>query len=195
MPKAPYVQPPSPGCPIPNSPLLIDFSVVTTRGTVVPQRRWTPADEVDVRRHVESAALQLPMFFVNRRSGVGFWLPDILQGRDHDLYHGDREASLGGRTTTTIRINWPGYGDFKRQIPAKDETYSRNPITLARFMKHIGTSVDKFFNQCMASGHLADPRWRIGMQGITQSDVKIIGAVHVSAGTWMPIIQLTGYVL
>ncbi|KAI9463777.1 hypothetical protein F5148DRAFT_194849 [Russula earlei] len=195
MPKAPYVQPPSRGIPIQNSPLLIDFSVATTRGTVVPQRRWTPTDEVDVRRHVESAALQLPIFFINRRGGVGFRLLDILQGRDRDLDHGDREAPLGGRTTTHIRINWPSYGDWKRQIPAKDETYSRNPITLARFMRHVGTSVDKFFNQCMASDHVADPRWRIGMQGITQSDVKIIGAVHVSSGTWMPIIQLARYVL
>jgi hypothetical protein len=41
---------------------------------------------------------------------------------------------------------WPGYEDWKRQIPAKDETYGRNPITLARFMKHVGTSVNNFIN-------------------------------------------------
>ena len=40
----------------------------------------------------------------------------------------------------------------------------------------------------------ADPRWCIGPQGFTQRHVKVIGAVHVSAGTWMPIIQLTEYV-
>jgi hypothetical protein len=40
----------------------------------------------------------------------------------------------------------------------------------------------------------SDPRWRIGMNEITQRDVKIVGAVHVSAGSWMPIIQLTRYV-
>jgi hypothetical protein len=28
-----------------------------------------------------------------------------------------------------------------------------------------------------------------------QRDVKVIGAVHISAGSWMPIVQLTGYVL
>ena len=46
----------------------------------------------------------------------------------------------------------------------------------------------------MREGYMGDPNWRIGMRDITQSHVKIIGAVHVSAGTWMPIIQLTEYV-
>jgi len=84
--------------------LPLDFSR-TTEGTVVPQRRWTPADEVDIRRHVQDAALQLPVFFVNRNGSVGFWLPDILEGRDSELYNRDIQAQLGGRTTAHIRIN------------------------------------------------------------------------------------------
>jgi hypothetical protein len=47
----------------------------------------------------------------------------------------------------------------------------------------------------MANGHVAYPGWEVGAHGITQNHVKIIGAVHVSAGSWMPIMQLTGYVL
>ncbi len=82
-------------------------------------------------------------------------------------------------------------------------------------MKHIGTSVDKFFRvrssrlryrrrqndasrqECMSNDYVAtDPRWQIGMHGgITQEEVKVIGAIHVSAGSWMPIIQLTRYVV
>lgn len=89
--------------------LPFDYNVRISQGTVVPQRRWTPEDEIDVRRYVETAALQLPVYFVNRNGGVGFWLPDILQGRDHDLYHGDREAQFGGKTTTHIRINVSSY--------------------------------------------------------------------------------------
>jgi hypothetical protein len=38
---------------------------------------------------------------------------------------------------------------------------------------------------------VGDPNWRIGTDNITQRQVKIIGAVQVSAGNWMPIIQLT----
>ncbi len=47
----------------------------------------------------------------------------------------------------------------------------------------------------MASDHMANPGWAIGTNGITPCHIKIIGAVHVSAGSWMPIMQLTGYVL
>jgi hypothetical protein len=102
---APYVQPPSPGPSTQNVSLPLDFSVRTTQGTVIPQRRWIPGDGIDLRRHVEDGALQLPIFFVDHSGGIGFWLPDILQGRHHDLYDGDREAPLGGKTTTHIRIN------------------------------------------------------------------------------------------
>ena len=88
-----------------SASLPLDFSVKITQGTVVPQRRWTPGDEPDIPRHVSEATLQLPVFFVNRNGGIGFWLPDILQGRDHDLHNRDNQASLGGRATTHIRIN------------------------------------------------------------------------------------------
>jgi len=159
-----YVQQPSSGLP---TQLPLDFDVRATEGTVVPQRRWTPADEVDIRRHVQEAALQLPVFFVNRNGSVGFWLPDVLEGRDRELYNRDIQAPLGGRTTTHIRINvsslsylaakylihvrrllskWPGYAYWRRQIPTRDETYARNPITVGRFMKHVGTLVSKFIN-------------------------------------------------
>ncbi|KAN0118932.1 hypothetical protein V8E52_004704 [Russula decolorans] len=194
MQNQPYFLPPPPGIPPQNLMLPLDHTVCTTQGTVVPQRRWTPADEIDVRRYVTSATLQLPIYFVNRSGGVGFWLPDILQGRDHDLYYGDSEAPLGGRATTHLRINWPGCGYWKRQIPTRDETHARNPITRARFMRHVATTVDKFFDLCLRDGYGGDVNWRIGIHGITQGHVKIIGAVHVSAGSWMPIIQLTEYV-
>src|SRR6266702_7154688 len=42
------VQGTSPGVPLQTTPLL-DRSISATHGTIVPQRRWTPTDEVDVR--------------------------------------------------------------------------------------------------------------------------------------------------
>jgi len=145
--------------------------ICESQGTVVPQQRWIPADEVDIRRHIQEASLQLPIFFINRRGGIGFALYDILQGRDVDLFNRDSQAQLGGVATTQVRINvslhavistakgpdlcwptpssysqWPGYTHWKRQIPTKDETFQRAPITLGRFMQQIALSVDKFFN-------------------------------------------------
>jgi hypothetical protein len=83
---------------------------------------------------------------------------------------------------------------------------------MARLMKAVGSSVNNFFRvyahmsnhlplidaslqECMAHGYVAtDPRWQIGSGRITQDHVKIIGVTHVSAGSWMPIMQLTNYV-
>ena len=100
------VQGTSPGVPLQPTPLL-DYNMGETQGTVVPQSRWTPADEVDVRRFVERSVLQLPIFFVNRNDGLGFLLPDILRGSgcNRDLKYANTFAPLGGRSTTHIRIN------------------------------------------------------------------------------------------
>jgi hypothetical protein len=35
-------------------------------------------------------------------------------------------------------------------------------------------------------------RWAIGQGGINPINIRIIGAIHVSAGSWMPILQLNG---
>ena len=93
----------SPGVPLRPTPLL-DYSTRAIRGTVIPQRRWTPVDEVDVPRYVETLR-RLPIFFVNRNGGLGFPLSDILRGCDRDLRNADDTAQLGLRTTTNIRIN------------------------------------------------------------------------------------------
>jgi hypothetical protein len=98
----------SPGVPLHATPLL-DYSIAGTHGTIVPQRRWTPVDEVDIRRHVENATLNLPIFFVNRNGNLGFSLTDILRGCDRDLHNANGFAPLGGRATTHIRINVSPY--------------------------------------------------------------------------------------
>lgn len=88
-----------------RSPGVLDHNIRETYGTVVPQRRWIPADEVDVRRYVDVSVLQLPVFFVNHNDSIGFRLPDILRGCDGDLHKADSIAPLGGRSSTVIRIN------------------------------------------------------------------------------------------
>ena len=74
-------------------------------GTVVPQKRWAPVNEVDYLYFVQKAVLQLPIFFVNRNGEVGFPLSDILQGCDRDLRNANDFAPLGGKSSTHIRVN------------------------------------------------------------------------------------------
>jgi hypothetical protein len=102
------VQNESPGVTLQANPLL-DYSITGTHGTVVPQRRWTPVVDVDIRRYVEDATLNLPIFFVNRNGNLGFSLTDILRGYDRHLHNANGFAPLGGRATTQIRINVSPY--------------------------------------------------------------------------------------
>jgi hypothetical protein len=47
----------------------------------------------------------------------------------------------------------------------------------------------------MSSDDVAlDLRWNIGAGGISREDVIVVGAVHVSRGSWMPILQVNRYV-
>jgi hypothetical protein len=40
-----------------------------------------------------------------------------------------------------------------------------------------------------------DPNWRVGVGGITKDQVIVVGVVHVSQGSWQPILQLNRYVV
>ncbi|KAN0136057.1 hypothetical protein V8E53_006218 [Lactarius tabidus] len=180
------VQGTSPGVP-PQAVPLLDY-IVMDHCMVVPQRRWALANELDFRRNVENAVLQLPIFFINRMGGLGFRLSDILEGHGCDLRNANNPAPLGGKTITHIRIGWPGYRPWVCQIPIRDETRARNPITLGRFMKQVGRSVAAFLREGTLS-NMPDPRWKIGPGGITQQDVILIGAINVSARSWMPILH------
>ena len=143
---------------------LIDYSIVGT-GTVIPQARWYPENINDHRQHVADAILQMPIFFVQQNGTLGISLNDAINGRLQNLRDARMQAPLGGRATTHIRIGvcgrwrprlvsftltilgayqWRGYDEFKRQVQIRDETPSKNPITIAKFAQHVGRSVEAF---------------------------------------------------
>ncbi|KAI9463697.1 hypothetical protein BJY52DRAFT_931878 [Lactarius psammicola] len=176
---------------------LLDRAVVN-RGTVVPQTMWSPHTVTDKRQHVEAALLQRPIFFEGGDGRLGLSLEASAAGRCHGLHNAQEFAPLGLKSTTHIRIVWAGYKDFKRQVQIRDETSVQNPITIARFAHHVGRSVDAFLKACEPDPGSTDSRrelWRIGQGGIQRSDIIVIGAIHVSAGSWMPILQLSRYIL
>jgi hypothetical protein len=219
--------------PRPPGRCLLDRGIII-RGTVVPQKMWFPQSAIGVRQYVERAELQMPVFFEGRDRGLGLSLEASVNSRRHVLRDANDPAPLGPRTTTHIRIavsmvglwslpefefvdhqhQWPGYKTFKRQIPIRDETSKRKPITMAKFVGQVGRTVDKFlqvrlrtlscnvvlrftFQACELDSECADDPgklWRIGPAGIQRSNIVIIGAVHISAGSWMAIMQLNRYI-
>ena len=112
-----------------------------------------------------------------------------------------------------ILSQWPGYDVWKRQRQARDDTYRRDPITLAKFAQHVGRCVSELLQVCYTEPRWCrlltvliskqdyeerptlDPKWRIGRGGILPNEVLVLGAVHVSSGTWQPILALTKVVM
>ncbi|KAI0313534.1 hypothetical protein OF83DRAFT_1037971, partial [Amylostereum chailletii] len=160
---------------------------------IVPQHLWSPQSALDRERHVVAASLQMPIFFVQRDGEVGIQAVDAAGGLYSQLIDGDKEAQLGGKATTVIRIQWPGYLPWHEQKHTKSDGRKRQPVTVGKLATLVGASVDHFFQ---VRGKLVDPdsdqlQWRIGGQGgITCHDVTIIGLVQVSAGGWMALLRV-----
>ncbi|THH13455.1 hypothetical protein EW146_g6768 [Bondarzewia mesenterica] len=178
-----------------SAPMILDYSADTSIGSLVPQSLWTPHSLTDRRQYVEQAKLEPPTFFVHTNGVIGVRLVDAAAGNCHTLKELGTPARLGNKSSVHLRMNWPGYNvyDWKRQFQAKDETSAHSPITLERYCECVLTYV--LWRQLASQQGTAYPQWRIGANGITRNDILIIGVVHVSAGSFMPILQLNRYII
>ncbi|KAI0255841.1 hypothetical protein BJV78DRAFT_577941 [Lactifluus subvellereus] len=158
-------------------------------GTVVPQLLWSPQGQGDWRRYVEKAQLHLPVFFVNADGSLGVPVAYAAAGQ-MSLRNGKEPPPLGDKTTTKIRISWPGYTTSEHQVQLRDQTPTRNPVTFERFVKHVGSRVRQYLIECERPVNNPYSPWFVGPNGITFNEVFLIGVVQVSEGSWMPILQL-----
>ncbi|KAI9459030.1 hypothetical protein F5148DRAFT_983583 [Russula earlei] len=173
-----------------NHPLWILDFIPSPACLVVPQKMWTPPNQSDWRRYVEQAVLRMPVFFVQHNGAIGLPLTRAVIGDTAALSCAERAAPVGNGHSTQIRIAWPGYESWERQIQIRDQTRDRNMITLERFAKLVASVVDRFLTHA-ANAHTYNPNWRVGPGGITRNDVVLVGTVQVSAGGWMPILQVS----
>ncbi|KAH9975917.1 hypothetical protein BGW80DRAFT_1168543 [Lactifluus volemus] len=158
-------------------------------GTVVPQQLWSPQGQGDWRRYVEQAQLHLPVFFVNVDGSLGVPIAYAAVGQ-MSLRNAHEPPPLGDRTTTKIRISWPGYATSEQQVQLRDQTPARHPVTLERFVKHVGSRVRQYLIECERPVNHSRFPWFVGPNDITFNDVMLIGVIQVSAGSWMPILQM-----
>ncbi|KAI0291575.1 hypothetical protein BC826DRAFT_476650 [Russula brevipes] len=170
----------------------LDHSV-RNYGTVVPQRIWSPGTPSDAQRY-NNVPLNMPVFFVlDDRSTLGLRLVSAAAGDCNGLLNARGAAPVGGCHTTSIRIKWPGYGEWSTQIMTRDQTSAHNTITLETLAKRIARAVCKFL-EVAAGQHCHYQDWRVGSGGITSNDIVLIGFIHVSQGSWQPILQLNRYI-
>jgi len=174
---------------------LLDYAIQVRRGgSVVPQQLWSPQGQGDWRRYVEQTRLYIPVFFVNVDGSLGVPVSHAAAGQ-MSLRDANEPAPLGDRTTTKIRISWPGYTPSEQQVQLRDQTPARNPITLERFVKHVGARVRQYLADCERVPCDPYSKWIVGPARITFNEVILIGVVQVSGGSWMPILQLTDRII
>jgi len=174
---------------------ILDYAA-RSGGTVVPQQLWYPQGQGDWRRYVEQADFSMPVFFINADGTLGVPVVNTVAGL-MSLQGGNRPAPLGNKTTTKIRISWPGYSPSESQVQLRDQTPSWNPVTLERFVRHLGSRVRQYLMDCE---YIPAPgqglhKWTVGYGRITLNEVMLIGVVQVSAGSWIPILQLMNRVV
>ncbi|GLB41720.1 hypothetical protein LshimejAT787_1003200 [Lyophyllum shimeji] len=164
-------------------------------GPLVPQKMYIPHTNSDRRRYVEEIELQSPIYFwMQDPKECGISLTDALHSRVRRLQFRDEAVFEGRGPSISVRIQWPGYRPWSRQIPTKDFRSPPQPITKAKLAKNIAKCVERFL--AARTGHVldddVDPRWKLGARQneIKLDDLILVSMHHVSMGSWQPHLRL-----
>ncbi|KAF4570015.1 hypothetical protein EYR40_009000 [Pleurotus pulmonarius] len=160
-------------------------------GMMVPQLMYRPHTNSDRRRYVEDVKLEGPMYFYMEHGVCGISLSDALHCRVRKLRGRDETVFEGRGPSVSIRLEWPGYRQWSRQIPTKDFRSPPGPITRGKLAKNVAKCVKRFIedrqNETMEDE--ADERWRVGSAPTSRikfEDLVLVSIHHVSMGSWQP---------
>ncbi|KAF7770486.1 hypothetical protein Agabi119p4_6460 [Agaricus bisporus var. burnettii] len=174
----------------------LSLPIAGVSGPFVPQQMYKPHTNSDRRRYVEEIELDAPIFFwMTGPDECGIPLSDALHSRVKRLRDRDVAVFEGRGPSVSIRLEWPGYRQWSRQIPTKDFRSPPGPITLAKLAKNVAKCVQRFIEDRQHSRleDDADPAWRVGLSGprvITLDDIILVSMYHVSLGSWQPQLRL-----
>lgn len=128
----------------------------------------------------------MPVVF-NVAEGAGIPLQQLLHRQAiHLQAHDERILDMSG-DTISIRIEWPGYPSFTKQIASKDWKKTRSPNTRERLAIKVAEAVQSFFKK--HANTPCDPPnsgWRIGPNGIRVEHLALVSLHRVSQGSWQP---------
>ncbi|TFK18976.1 hypothetical protein FA15DRAFT_231117 [Coprinopsis marcescibilis] len=164
-------------------------------GPWVPQAVYKPHTNSDRKRYVEEISLELPLYFaMESPSEFGIPLVDALHSRVKRMVDREKPVFEGRGPSVSIRLEWPGYRQWTRQIPTKDFRSPPGPITMAKLAKNIAKCVQRFIDENkdrnLEDG--ADARWKIGVRHheVRLEDIVLVSVHHVSLGSWQPQFRL-----
>ncbi|KAF9245291.1 hypothetical protein BU15DRAFT_41057, partial [Melanogaster broomeanus] len=169
--------------------VLLDAVIITGTQIFVPQILYKPQTEADNERYIEKVILLPPIIFVTERPFEwGIPLQDVLAGNVNRLLDRSELVLEDCGPSVSIRINWPGYRSYKRQIPSRNFRKQRGPITKGRLAKNLAITTRRFLEQ-MSDKPMeddADKKWRVGSRHIKVEDLILVSLHHVSKGSWQP---------
>lgn len=163
------------------------------RGPMVPQKRYKPHTSSDRRRYVDEVNLEQSIaFFMQKPDEAGIPLKDAMHGRFARLVARDEPMFQERGPSISVRINWPGYQPWSRQIPTRDFRNPPGPITRAKLAKNVAKSVARFIaeHKGRPMEEDGDPAWSVGPHKIDVFDLVLVRLDHVSKGSWQAHLQL-----
>ncbi|KIM68015.1 hypothetical protein SCLCIDRAFT_13717 [Scleroderma citrinum Foug A] len=178
----------------PDDDWVRDYAVIATGTNIwVPQKVYQPYTEADRKRYITDCDLRPTIyFFSNGPHEWGIALEDALRFRLKNLQDKDDPMFEGCGPSVSIRIEWPGYRPWTKQIPTMDFKTPKGPITRAKLAKNIANCIRRFVEwaekQSMEAD--ADRKWRVGRKYIKMEHLMLVSLHHVSKGSWQPQLRL-----
>lgn len=170
------------------------FAIIETgTGIFVPQKIYRPYTEADQKRYIADCELKpIIYFFSSNPYEYGVTLEDAIRSKHKDLQDKDEPMFVGCGPSVSIRIEWPGYRPWTKQIPTNDFKTPKGPITRAKLAKNLANCIKRFIEwaarQPMETN--ADRRWKVGPKHIKVEDLILVSLHHVSKGSWQPQLRL-----
>ncbi|KAG1804518.1 uncharacterized protein BJ212DRAFT_1393525 [Suillus subaureus] len=162
--------------------------------TYIPQRLYQPRGKTEREKYVHAANLSLPIvFYAEKPSELGIALEEILQKKSRRLSDRDDLVFEDGGQSISLRIEWPGYPSWNRQLSTRDYRKTRGPITKAKLAKNLATCIRRFTHEMATHRTMevnSNPMWRISPHHIKFEDLILVSLNHVSQGSWQPQLRL-----
>ncbi|KAI0820365.1 hypothetical protein BC628DRAFT_1330692 [Trametes gibbosa] len=162
-------------------------------GELVPQPDYRPHTQSDRRRYVEQVELDPPiLFFTQNPLAMGIPLGDAISSRFMQLVDRDDPMLKDRGPSVSIRLNWPGYAPWSRQIPTRDFRSPPQPVTRAKLARNVAKTIKRFIDE-MDNHRMEDDSqamWRVGKHHIRLEDLLLVGLQHVSMGSWQAHVRL-----
>ncbi|KAG2122111.1 hypothetical protein DEU56DRAFT_917912 [Suillus clintonianus] len=171
-----------------------DQAIITTGTAVyIPQTVYQPYTEADRVRYIEKADLKETIIFKTAHPDQwGIALQDALRAKVQNLLDKDDNMFEDCGPSVSIRLQWPGYRAWTKQIPTMDFKSPKGPITRAKLAKNIANCVKRFIEEKEKERMEmeADRRWRVGTRHIRMEDLILVSLHHISKGSWQPQLRL-----